>query len=1456
MKQNRSPLFLLLASLVTFGAFAQTATADTVAAAVENTGASYPAPTFPAFDYLPIMRPLPDAFRSFDGSRSTSLGAWEKRRNEIKASVEKFEIGRKPDASDLTITAFYKAPGAALPSGGAAIAAGQLIVDISRPSTGKTIRLTAKVWAPTATWGAGPFPAVIAMSGSQGTTNTANYGGLDFLSTRPVATIEFVHNQVTQYAGSTDKRNDAFYQMYPELLPAGTPTSPAQLADNPYATWGSNSGQYAAWSWGVSRLIDGLKLVSQQSGTAFPIDSNYLAVAGCSYAGKMALFAGALDERIALTIPLESGGGGAAAWRISQEIEADQVVETAAQTDAQTFASQLSQFGGSPSVAGSGNNIYKLPHDHHELMGMVAPRALFVTGNLGFNWQSNKAGYISSRATQKIYEDMGIGERFGFVIDGQNGAAHANCVVPTSQNAAVTYFVDKFLLGVADAGAPARVHPYPANLDYQRWTAWWGTTNPTYPRDWIPGNGSAVLAQYRTLPVAVGKSVMAGYAVSLPYAHPAATVSLTGGTVQLDVTSPDGRSRTLTLSLPEQSYASAANDNTWLPTDMFKSASTYQAIPVTATFAGTAKTAIFTAVGKQTTPGAGNSADRAGLSAVNAMGGSVGPVSVKFHFDVGPSVIGGMWGTVASVTGVAADSLIPPSVPLAPIMIQLNDLIKVAENFKAGNAEFPVQVSVTNDGSDVNKAFPWVYDEEVAPLDAALLVARTAVASGASGAIANLDAALMTFLSKIKADGSSPYYRLDPGPGKLPVTVTAPTNVWTTRTPLDARIPPDFDGSTFGMIPYPFADSAGKSPVLLINYIYKGVRTFGGVTMQSPLSPLAAIPAGATIEFDVYYPKSAQGKLMRWRMRNRTSDIDSYLRGYEYNNLNPDWVGSYNGETWLKTHHSVNATTGAASATFILELHGETGRPAESTMIMVSNIKITQPDPNGIALPTAVNPENQSVVAPLKSVYNRGNNLFMVGAIGTGAVTGTRARHYEIFVDGNNLKADGTHPRGPSWLKNTSGGALTGATTTPGIGEYNMPTNAYQAIRDSGTPGQYKAHAHVLAWYNQAPSWMTQIAPATLTAGYTGSVNFYGLGNGVTTTVKVDKQMARRVQFNHTMYVMRHFLTTDTKYGSSAARGIIPFNSWDVLNEEVQESRHSELIPIDPTGWRKSLKHTNWLSAMSDDLIGGDIREHYIYMLFKHAHIAAPNAQMAAAFKANYASLPEYMKLDGHDAEGSIDAYITATPPKLTYNDYDVGTRSKARTIYNMLLELNTAWQSDPLYDGRPLIEDMGIQGHDSVQSNLASNNQYAMSLYASLVDRGLLSGMSYSEFDLKMPTSAPGGGATAPAALNVRQADALGYQYALMYKLFKKFAPYIDHIISWGVAGAGWQGSYVLFDGSSNANAGYYGAMNPDRFIMGHEYLDSFFDGEWEKVQDGYVVDLGDLGTYTTPNAPATSAE
>jgi hypothetical protein len=79
---------------------------------VENTGARFRAPDFPTFARLPIVRPLPNPFASLargpfeDGFRDASA-SWERRRNEIKAAIEKYEIGPKPDCSDCTITATY-----------------------------------------------------------------------------------------------------------------------------------------------------------------------------------------------------------------------------------------------------------------------------------------------------------------------------------------------------------------------------------------------------------------------------------------------------------------------------------------------------------------------------------------------------------------------------------------------------------------------------------------------------------------------------------------------------------------------------------------------------------------------------------------------------------------------------------------------------------------------------------------------------------------------------------------------------------------------------------------------------------------------------------------------------------------------------------------------------------------------------------------------------------------------------------------------------------------------------------------------------------------------------------------------------------------------------------------------------------------------------------------------------
>jgi len=403
---------------------------------VENTGAQFPRPPLPSVDQLPIVPLLTDPFEWSDGSgRDTRFASWSRRRAQIKAEIENYEIGPKPDCSDCTITAVY--------------ANGVLTVDVLRNTNGRTLRLTSTINLPSGTAPAAGFPAVIqmALAPSSGT------GGLP----AGIASIDYIHDDVTQYAAGQQisHAGDPYFLMYPEYNAGPCP---------PAGPCGADVGQYSAWSWGVSRLIDGMQIAKNQLVNPLPIDISHLAVHGCSYAGKMALFAGAFDERIALTFAQESGGGGAPAWRVSHAIEPDGTVEKSNNTDGSWFKKTFkTQFGRADS--------YKLPEDHHELMAMVAPRALLVTGNTDFVWLSNRSAYVTARATQKVYETFGIGDRFGFYVDG----GHGHCAVPADQTPTINAFYSKFLLG-QDVNTDVHVYPQTVpftTLDYAGWTQWW-----------------------------------------------------------------------------------------------------------------------------------------------------------------------------------------------------------------------------------------------------------------------------------------------------------------------------------------------------------------------------------------------------------------------------------------------------------------------------------------------------------------------------------------------------------------------------------------------------------------------------------------------------------------------------------------------------------------------------------------------------------------------------------------------------------------------------------------------------------------------------------------------------------------------------------------------------------------------------------------------------------------------
>ncbi|MCX7874598.1 MAG: T9SS type A sorting domain-containing protein [Melioribacteraceae bacterium] len=374
---------------------------------VENTCLDCPTPYLPTINELLIISSLPDPFMWSDGrGRIKYFSDWKYRRAEIAAEIQHYEIGEKPPRP-ADIKASYSN--------------GLLTVIVT--VNGNSLTLTSQINLPN---GTGPFPAVIGINSPTGSMPQSIF------TSRNIALITYNINQVTTYGNH--KNTDPYYKLYPHLNV-------------------DNTGQYSAWAWGVSRIIDGLELVKN----ILPIDTKRLAVTGCSYAGKLALFAGAFDERIALTIAQESGGGGYTTWRFSEEINKSSSVETLGKTDYNWFRNSMNQFS---------NSVSKIPMDHHELMALVAPRALFVTGNPDYTWLADESGHVGSNAAKEVWKALGVSDRFGFSIIG----GHSHCSVPASQIPEIELFIEKFLLGNNNVNTNVATTPFKTNLS--NWITW------------------------------------------------------------------------------------------------------------------------------------------------------------------------------------------------------------------------------------------------------------------------------------------------------------------------------------------------------------------------------------------------------------------------------------------------------------------------------------------------------------------------------------------------------------------------------------------------------------------------------------------------------------------------------------------------------------------------------------------------------------------------------------------------------------------------------------------------------------------------------------------------------------------------------------------------------------------------------------------------------------------------
>jgi hypothetical protein len=352
------------------------------AASAEDEGADCPVGALPEANALPVVAKLPDPFAKLDGKRITTKAEWRCRRQEIKKLAEKFGYGTKP-AKPAMVSGTVSNTSIAV-----------MITD-----NGKSANFSATVTLPGT--GTGPYPAIIV------------YGGGGFGAP--------LDNAVVKSEGVAMISYDPY-----AVGKEGTPRNNKQGAFYNIAGSNSTTGLLVAWAWGVSRIID---VIEQSDGTILKADA--IAVTGCSRFGKGSFFAGVFDQRVALTMPIESGSAGVPIWRGIPGEGAQSL--SSAYSEQPWLGDGFSPFVMKPT---------SLPFDTHEMVAMVAPRGLFIMDNPHIANLGPKSASVAALAGAEVYKALGAGDNITYYSDVQNGS---HCSMRPEWSAPLRDNIQKFL---------------------------------------------------------------------------------------------------------------------------------------------------------------------------------------------------------------------------------------------------------------------------------------------------------------------------------------------------------------------------------------------------------------------------------------------------------------------------------------------------------------------------------------------------------------------------------------------------------------------------------------------------------------------------------------------------------------------------------------------------------------------------------------------------------------------------------------------------------------------------------------------------------------------------------------------------------------------------------------------------------------------------------------------------
>jgi len=406
---------LTVAGVATLIPAAPSAEAAVLAVGVEDEGAGCAVPNLPDAGSLPSIAKLPDPFTRLNGTRITATADWQCRRAEIKRLAEKFVYGEKP-AKPAGVTGTVSNTG----------------ITVNVTNNGRSSSFTARVELPS---GTGPFPAVVVLGGFGADTAAIKAAGAAVINYDPYA--------VGREGTPRSNKQGAFYSIYGSS---------------------SSTGLLMAWSWGVSRIID---VLEQFGGTILRADAT--GVTGCSRFGKGAFVIGAFDQRIALTMPIESGSAGAPIFRGIPGEGAQSL--SSAYGEQPWLGDAFGSFTGSPA---------RLPVDTHEIVAMVAPRGLFIMDNPHIANLGPRSASVAALGGAEVYKALGAGAAITYWSDVQDGTHCANRAewrTPLQQN------IQKYLLKTGNAAGTMRISSRAAgNLaEWRDWQTPVLSSTPTSP---------------------------------------------------------------------------------------------------------------------------------------------------------------------------------------------------------------------------------------------------------------------------------------------------------------------------------------------------------------------------------------------------------------------------------------------------------------------------------------------------------------------------------------------------------------------------------------------------------------------------------------------------------------------------------------------------------------------------------------------------------------------------------------------------------------------------------------------------------------------------------------------------------------------------------------------------------------------------------------------------------------